>query len=327
MLSAYKKLINCLILLIIFIICTFFIKRYFKPFFIILLLIFLCTPIYMFLYKKVKFGRKVSATISIILINLIFFFIIFLISDYAYGKIALFLKNDYESFYRKLIAFLKYISIKFNIDLNSILNKLSTKYTSFSDESALRKGAIYTTDTIFAYFIGNIAAYFILSDKKSSFSILNELFPKEKLTLIRKKVTDIKNMVCVEIKLVLITTVETILGFMCLGVNNSLILGLICGILDILPYVGTILVFLPLMLYNVMEKKYIIAIGICLLYIFIQINRQILEARFMSKKLKVHPLWILVSMYIGIKLFGIIGLFMGPLYIIFVKEIVLTRDS
>ena len=72
---------------------------------------------------------------------------------------------------------------------------------------------------------------------------------------------------------------------------------------------------------KIVSKEYIIALGLLFLYLLLIIMRQIMEARFMSKKLEIHPLLIILSLYIGIKAFGIIGLFMGPLYIICTREI------
>lgn len=325
MLKAYKKLIYTVAIFFIFILCTFFIKKYFKPFFVILILLFLCTPIYKFLYRRKIFGSKFSALISLVFVNLLFFLVIILLSNYAIGKLISFFRSDYQSFYKNFIAFTETVSNRYNIDLKSYINVLSEKYLNFNDTNTIKQGALYTTDGLFAYFIGNIAAYFILSDRNSILNLLLELFPRDKVKLFRIKIMDIERMVLVELKLVLITTVETILGLWCLGVENCVILGVFCGILDILPYVGTILVFLPLMLYNVMEKRYIIALAILLLYILIAVNRQIMEAKFMSMNLNIPPIYIIISMYVGIKLFGLIGLFMGPLYVLSVKEIIFSN--
>lgn len=46
-----------------------------------------------------------------------------------------------------------------------------------------------------------------------------------------------------------------------------------------------------------------------------------METRFISDRLEVHPLFIILSLYIGVEIFGFIGFFIGPLYIIIVKEI------
>ncbi|MEG0642240.1 MAG: AI-2E family transporter, partial [Clostridium sp.] len=60
------------------------------------------------------------------------------------------------------------------------------------------------------------------------------------------KYGDLKNIFIIESKLIVLFTLETIVGFIILGVDNAILLGIICGILDLLPYIGTSLVFIPL---------------------------------------------------------------------------------
>lgn len=43
--------------------------------------------------------------------------------------------------------------------------------------------------------------------------------------------------------LVIFTTLQTIIGLKILNINNYLMLGVLCGILDILPYIGTVVIF------------------------------------------------------------------------------------
>lgn len=315
MLREYKKIINCLLLLIVFILITFFVKNYFTPFLIIVIFIFVCDPIFNFLVKHNIFSRKISAIISILFVNIIIFLSFYFIINVVYNKIMVFASSGYSDIYKMLSGFnSRKVNDKLNILYNNILNN-----------DYVKKGAVYTTDGIFSYFIGNVAAYFILADKYDILNWLKEFIPSEKLLLISKKIKNLKEMLQVECRLVVITTIETIAGFFILGVSNALALGLICGILDILPYVGTIIVFLPLVISYIINKKYIAAFGIGLLYILIMINRQMLEAKFMSRRLEIHPLLIIISLYIGLKLFGVVGLFMGPIYVITAKEIILEK--
>ena len=59
-----------------------------------------------------------------------------------------------------------------------------------------------------------------------------------------------------------------------------------------------------------------------MLYILVQVVREILEAKFLGDKLDIHPLVILLSIYIGVKVFGILGILVGPMYSILAKEII-----
>ncbi len=49
--------------------------------------------------------------------------------------------------------------------------------------------------------------------------------------------------------------------------------------------------------------------------------RQFLEPKLVSKNIGVHPIFTLIAMYTGFKVMGIIGLLLGPIVLIIVKNI------
>ncbi len=69
-------------------------------------------------------------------------------------------------------------------------------------------------------------------------------------------------------------------------------------------------------------KEYLLVIGLIALYLLLQIVREILELKFLSSKLDIHPLVVMLSMYIGAEIFGIIGLLVGPIYCLIAKDII-----
>jgi predicted PurR-regulated permease PerM len=304
-------------LLVFFIIFTYLIKNYFKPFFLIVFFTLFSMPIYNIFCKYKFFTVKTNAVISIICVNLIIFISIIFVGNFILNQIQGFNYNAMEEVLKKASSVI-------NVNFDDVNDKLRVFYLNILNSNFLKKGAVYTTDGLFAYLIGNIAAYFILVDKYNIFNWLIKIAPDNKRIIIKEKLGDIIKMVEVELVLVILTSIETIFGFLALNIEDAVMLGFICGILDILPYVGTIIVFLPLIIYKFVMKQYIIAFGLILLYVLIAFIRQIMEMKFMSSKLKLHPLYIMVSLYIGIKLFGLIGLFIGPIYVIIAKEIIVT---
>jgi len=298
-------------------ILTYLIKMYLKPFLITIVIILLCAPIYNLLCRFKFFGKKFNAVISILIVNVLMFGMMFIIIKYLLVKIQSFNYADLDIAMNKISGFI-------NINLDELNEKIRTYYYNLVNSAFISKGAAYTTEGVFAYFIGNIAAYFILVDKYVIFNWLKIFIGEEKIDGLISKLETINNIIKIEIVLVIITTIETIFGFMVLNIKDAVILGLICGILDILPYIGTIFIFLPLIIYKLSMRQYIIAGGLILLYILLLVVRQIMEAKFISNKLQLHPLLMLISLYIGIKLFGIIGMFMGPLYLISAKEMVVN---
>ena len=185
----------------------------------------------------------------------------------------------------------------------------------------LTVGALTTGEGIVSYFIGNVCTFFILIDREKIIGYIKMIIPRSFIKRISSSEKNVRSIIAIQMVLILISTIIIIIGFIIFRISNPIILGIVCGILDLLPYVGTIIVFIPIIIYNIIVKNYIIAFGLICLYILVQVIREILEAKLMSNKLDIHPLIIFLSIYIGIKVFGMIGIFVGPLYSIMVKDI------
>nr|WP_242831697.1 AI-2E family transporter [Clostridium botulinum] len=278
---------------------------------------------YNFLCSKKLFNNNVNSIISIILVNLILFLLIFLIGNFIYNHFIL-LKGYYYNFKTEIDCFIGGINKMLNINKYIFNKNLNNIDTTLLNGDFFRKGASYTTEWIFAYFIASISIYFILVDKYAILENIKKYIGVNEFEKIKDKIYKLKEIIKIECFLVIFTTFQTITGLKILNINNYLILGVLCGILDMLPYIGTVVIFLPLILYQFYTKNYVIFLGLICLYLLLIITRQILETKFMSSKLQLPALAIIISIYIGFKILGFLGLLLGPLYIITLKEFVKT---
>lgn len=64
-----------------------------------------------------------------------------------------------------------------------------------------------------------------------------------------------------------------------------------------------------------------LGIAILSLLILMSVIRQILEPKLVSKNIGVHPIFTLIAMYTGFKIIGVMGLLIGPILLIIVKNI------
>ena len=298
---------------------TFLIKYYFEPFLSIIIMFIICTPIYKIMLKA-KIPNKISGALSIILVNVI----IILIGIYLGSEIIDIVKNIYSRNLEVINKFIQDISSAINVDFKDF--KIGKSVISIINDQNIRRGAVSTGGSILAYFIGNICTFFVLIDKDKILDLISMLFPNEIMLKLGKQKQNFIQMIVIEGILILTSTLEIIIGFTILKIPNSFTLGAICGILDILPYVGTIIVFIPIIIYNIVMKNFLCSFGLICLYILVQVVREILEAKFLGDKLNIHPLVILLSIYIGVEVFGILGILVGPMYSIVAKEIIYNTD-
>lgn len=110
-----------------------------------------------------------------------------------------------------------------------------------------------------------------------------------------------------------ITFVELSVGLTVIGIRNSILIAFCIAIFDILPVLGTGGIMIPWALISVILGDYPEAVKLALLYVLITIIRNIIEPKIVGGQIGLHPVVTLVSMFAGVQLFGVIGLFGFPI--------------
>lgn len=119
------------------------------------------------------------------------------------------------------------------------------------------------------------------------------------------------------IKIMTLTFVELALGFWLLKIENFVLLAALIAIFDILPVFGVGGILIPWAVINLIYKNLFLGVGLIILYIFITIIRNIVEPKMVGAELGLHPIMALACMVIGLKFFGILGLFGIPVFVSF----------
>ncbi|PAK54195.1 sporulation integral membrane protein YtvI [Paenibacillus sp. 7541] len=116
--------------------------------------------------------------------------------------------------------------------------------------------------------------------------------------------------------LISITGVIVVIALYALGVKSALAIGLLIGLVDLLPYLGVGIVLVPWSVYCFMTGNLPLAIGLTVLYSVILIVRQIMEPKVLASSVGLDPLAALFGMFVGLKLFGFLGLIIGPVSLV-----------
>ncbi len=161
-----------------------------------------------------------------------------------------------------------------------------------------------------------ISTFFILLDYEKICKFLLKLVPASKRELFSTSLHYTKTMISVYIKsyslLFLLTFVELSIGFLILRVDHAILLATLISIFDLMPILGTGGILLPWALISLLFGDWFRAIGMLVLYLIITGIRQTLEPKIVGKQIGLHPLATLVAMLLGLKLFGIVGMFGVP---------------
>lgn len=125
--------------------------------------------------------------------------------------------------------------------------------------------------------------------------------------------------------IILVTFTELVIGLSVLkliGIFNSsyiVIIAAATAIIDIVPVLGTGTVLFPWALYSVIVGNYGLAIGLVIIYVVMAIIRQVIEPKLVAGQLGLPPFLTIIGMYVGLKLFGFLGMLIMPIAIIMLK--------
>lgn len=120
----------------------------------------------------------------------------------------------------------------------------------------------------------------------------------------------------------LLIFILTLGGLLILGVPLPFATAGIVTVVDILPVLGTGSVVVPLSIYYIIQGNYFIAVGLLILYGVLFAFRRVVEPKVLGDAIGVGALSALASMYIGIKLVGFVGLFLGPSALILINALI-----
>jgi sporulation integral membrane protein YtvI len=322
------------------------------PFLIGIIFAFIINPVVNLLEKRARFPRWLSVSLSILLLLTILVTIVILvvieiaaeintlqktlplyIEDYV-TQIQSFIMEDLVTFYDQFTAF--YSSLEPEVQKN-----IETQVSTFTDQIVqLGKnsitgflngilafiGAIPSMAT--AFIISMLASFFISKDLPKLRDRFLVYAPDRLHTSGGAVLKDLRKalfgFVKAQFTLISITFVIVLIGFIVLGVEYGLTIALVVAFVDLLPYIGTGLIFVPWIIYLFINGDYTMVIGLTILYGIIVIQRQIMEPKILGNNVGLDPLLTLFALFVGFQLFGLIGLIIGPVLMVILSALVRT---
>ena len=121
------------------------------------------------------------------------------------------------------------------------------------------------------------------------------------------------------------TVIISAVGLSILGNSYALLWAVVIGLVDALPLFGAGTILWPWLALSLFRGQWVMAIGLGSIYGISNLLRQWMEARYMGDRIGLSALENLIAMYLGLQLFGVLGLFLGPVGYLLIKESV--RDN
>lgn len=122
-------------------------------------------------------------------------------------------------------------------------------------------------------------------------------------------------------KLSAVTFTVMLIGFFLLRVPRAPVWALAVALVDAFPILGTGAVLVPWSVFSFLQEDHLLAFGLLGLYAAAALTRSVLEPRFLGKHLGLDPLVTLMALYVGFRLWGILGMILAPMLAVAVSQL------
>ncbi len=170
-------------------------------------------------------------------------------------------------------------------------------------------------------FITLISLFYILKDGgrlKQNFILLSPLRNSYDEQIIEKISAAINSVIKGSLMIALVQGIIAALGMWLFGVGNPILLGALATVASLIPGLGTAVIVIPAILYLFFSGHTGSAIGLIVWGLaVVGLVDNFLNPYLLNRGMKLHPLFILISVLGGISLFGPIGFLLGPIILAF----------
>ena len=124
-----------------------------------------------------------------------------------------------------------------------------------------------------------------------------------------------------ELLILVVNAAVCSLGLFLIHNSYFFILGIGIAIFDAFPVMGSGFIFLPWCIFSFFNQDYYYAAILVTTYLATLFIREFLEAKLLGKGMGISPFFMIAAIFIGIELFGVAGIFLGPFAIVLIRAI------
>lgn len=111
------------------------------------------------------------------------------------------------------------------------------------------------------------------------------------------------------------------IGIWLTGNPYSILISFMISLIDAFPILGSGMILIPWSLISFIRGSWENGLILLVTYLLALLLRELMEAKMMGNGMKLLPLFTLASIFIGLKLFGILGILLGPLSLVLIRSI------
>lgn len=338
----HEKIVRCLVYTTAIILAGYFLLPkvlvLFLPFILAFLLSSLIEPLVRFCEQRCKIPRKIGSAFILLLAVAILSLLIALLVNKGINEIKELMshyseiKTNFMEYYDYFITSMRWLSP----DAKEILQGITANITDslWTLLQSLTQAAVnFTTNflsaipsAVIAFLVFLLSSYFISSERTQIMQVLKKKLPKFLVHNIRRMKHSLFFAVGAYIKaqaiLMCITFVELRIWFAILHQPYGTLLAFVISFFDALPFLGTGGILIPWALISLLTHNYLKAVLLIVAYAAALGIRQFLEPKLVSMQIGMPPILTIISIYVGLKIFGFVGVIIGPALLIIIKDMI-----
>lgn len=305
---------------------------FFMPLIIAWIIATIANPMVYFLENKIKIMRKHGSAIVIVLV-LVLVGVLLYLAIYATVHEVSSLVQDLPEVYEQAVANLQ-VSLadlhdRFSFvpeNLQDIMgekdDKLNSLILSFLDSlktspvSAVGSFASSVIDIVVLSILTLMISYFFVAQRDTVKSAFKKCMPQGLKNFWDMAVDTCFRAIagylkaCFKIMIVIFFILLVIFGGL-MRVEYAWLLALLTAFLDFLPFLGTGIVITPWAIYCCITGEYLNVIILIISYVICLVAHRLLEPKLVGDSVGMSPFATLISMFIGYRLIGMLGLILG----------------
>ncbi len=267
-------------------------------------------------YQKFLIDHKVPKTLAIIIVIVT----VLVILGLTIGLAVPLVFNQLSSLFNGIIAFIKEISLKFDINVGGLQDALSTTFNGIIERmgTVVSNGAINVINVSIGYITSafitlSVAMYILIDMDKVRFEVARFLKRKSKKMYRYVEILDnqMKSYLSGFFKIVFISLFEYSLAFLIIGHPNALLLGILAALGSLIPYFGGIFVNIIAAITAFVVSPALFIRTIITFAILSTLDGYVINPLVYGKTNQVHPLVVVLSVFVGGTLFGIVGIILS----------------
>lgn len=316
----------------------FYVLGLFAPFIIAYIISLAVNPLAQRLQSKFKLPKELTAIIVVVLtvgilggaiVGVVWKFVSELKSIYLqFPEIYQSASESVERVIHNLSDFYNALPVDMRDMIDTIGERLQDGISGFLDDNykPVVSGAGNVAKSLPSVFISIIvfilSLYFMISNPQTVEMIVNKIVPRKMRDGMAKVWGEIKKYlggyVKAQLIIMSISFVIVFIGLSILRVQYAMLIALGIALLDALPFFGSGAVLIPWAVVSFISADIKMGIGMIIIYLSVIFTRQMVEPKIVSSNIGINPLFTLMSMYVGYKIFSIGGMILGPVTLMLV---------